>query len=889
MSRGLHFFFDRLFRRGRLDREMDEELRSHLELRAADLQASGLSPQQAHRQARLEFGGVENCKECCREARRLHLLHDFLSDLRYGLRMLRKSPGFTVVAVITLALGIGANTAIFSIVDAAAFRPLPIRDPAGLLVISNQKAGVPETRGRSSYAEYRDYRASATAFSGVAGFGLRGALLKTADESKMLSAAVVTPNYFSLMGINAARGRTFTEQELQGPNPPPIVLLGYAGWQREFGGDPQIVGKNIVLNVGRDLECVVLGVLPKGVRGHNELLDPEIWFPYSTWQSIQRLIGSAPESARDNREFLLLGRLAPGFSVTQAQAQVDTISARLAQEYPKTEATRKITLNYEIQTRTPFFKFLGGLLLAISGLILLLACANIGNLLVARGEARRKEIATRVALGASRRRVLRQLLAEGLLLSLAGTGLAVLLAAAALRLLPGLIPPMPFPIGFDFRIDLRVLTFAIFVALLSVVLFGLLPALNASRVEFNAVLKSSLEAVRKRRRVSLRGVVVAGEMAVALLLLTIAGLLIRTVINIQTIDPGFDRREKIIMADLILGLASQPAVAAEQLRARMQAVPGITHAALTSYVPFSISGGGASKPVLLPGEVLSPGEEPLRAFCASVTADYFSAIGTHLLRGRDFSTQDRGDAPKVVIVNETLARRLFGGSDPLGRHLRIGDPPGADFEVVGIAQDGRYHEVLEKPKPYMYFPLSQQPRGEVTLLLSTTLDPLTLTGTVRREIRALDRNIPILDLRTMGQQLRWAYYPYRLIADSVATMGLLGLLLGSVGLYGVMSYVVTRRTHEIGVRLALGAPRLSIFRLVIDGAALLAGAGSVLGIAAALAVAKALSSLLYGITPFDPLTFLAVTALLSAIALLACYIPARRATKVDPMVALRYE
>jgi putative ABC transport system permease protein len=775
-------------------------------------------------------------------------MNGLLQDLRYAIRQLRKSPGFTVVAVLTLALGIGANTAIFSIVDAIWLRPLPIHNPGSLIRISDQKPDHGD-EGHVSYAAYQDYRTQATAFSGIAAVGLHGAVLKANGESKMLVVGEVSPNYFSVLGVSTTLGRTFTEAELQAPNPPPLVMLGYTAWRRYFGGDPQIAGKTIVID-GRN--CVVAGVLPRGFRGTEPFVEPEVWIPIPTWLFIT---GDNPTD-RPDREFDLLARLAPGHSLEQARLETGLIATRLAQLYPKTDAGRKINVAFERDVRNPFLRMLSALLLALATLVLLIACANVANLFLAHGESRRKEIATRIALGGTRARLVWQLTIEGVPLSMLGAAFAVLLAGWIIRLLPALMPATEVPIGFDFRLDGRVLLFASALSLISAALFGIVPAFHASRVAPITVMKEASGASPRQRRWSLANFIVVAQMAASLVLLTGAGLLVKTLMQVEMRDPGFDRHQQMVLMDPTVKdlpqVQLQPYL--DDVISRVEAVPGVRHAAFARFIPFGV-GGGRKKVVSTPAQILVPGEDGLRVGYTDVSPGYFATMGTRLIRGRAFTAADRSTSVKVIVISQASARQFSPGQDPLDKYLRVGGASGVDWQIVGIAQDATYNDLTESPQPYIYFPIAQDPAWEVTLAISTTTDADSMVRPLVRAVQEVNQDVPVFGAHTLEARMRAASYAQRFPAILVAVLGLLALMLATVGLYGVVSYSVTRRTHEIGVRIALGAEPNRILRLVVGRGLWLAGIRTAIGLAGALAVTRVLSSLLYGVSPADPATF----------------------------------
>ncbi len=812
-------------------------------------------------------------------------METLLHDLRYGVRMLRKNPGFTAVAVLTLALGIGANTAIFSVIDAVALRPLAVDDPGRIVRISNQKiSGAYGASGSSSWPEYQEFKSLARALSGIAAADRRGALLRYNNETSLLLTNVTSPDYFDVLRVRPALGRLYSAGEVQGPNAPHVVVLSYDFWKKQFLGNPRIVGQSINLTL---IDCLVLGVLPREYRGTDPSSDPDIYIPLTTWGAFGD--GMQQYGRRDFRELELMGRLRRDATAEQAQAELATIQQQLATAYPKTDSDRRITVKLDRDARIEATEGTDALLLGIAGLVLLIACANVANLLLARGEMRRKEIASRLAVGATRARLVRQSLTESLLLAAIAAGCAFLLAAWVIDLLPSLIPPGR-SLTFDFRADARVLLFAVVTSMFAVLLAGLFPAFSAARVSLSGVMKEGVTDERTGRGYLRRGLVVA-EIAISAVLLIGAGLLVRTLVAVRGQDPGFDTHRKMLIFEFNTGLktGAQDRAFYQQALQRLPAVAGVQNAAFASRVPMWGSGSGANKVVWVPGIQAAPGEEGVRVGFATVIGDYFQTIGTRILRGRAIGENDREKTPLVAMVNETAARMLWPGEEPVGKHFRDGGPQGKDVEVVGLVPDGRYVDLKEKHRPYMFMPELQQSWDVAVLLVSTTAEPRAMVSTIRQELKTLDPSFVLLSTTTMDEHMRYALYEDRVLVQLVTALGGLGLILAAIGLYGLVAYMVSRRTHEIGIRLAVGAQPKDIFSLILKRGLLLAGTGIGLGLALAVGLSRYLAALLYGVSAHDPLTFLAVVLILVGIALLASLMPARRATKVEPMAALRYE
>ena len=874
--------------RSKLSREMDEELRSHIQLRTDDLVRSGMGQSEAERQARVELGGYEGYKEACHKASGASLGQTLLRDIRFSLKIFRKFPILTTVAIGTLTLGIGANTAIFSLIDALWLRPLQIADPLHLVAIRSVKnhstANSEQNNIGISYAEYGDLRRGVPAFSNIVASNRRGVVLQTGDGVQLLLADVVSDNYFPVIGVRPELGHLPDENELRGFREP-VIILSHGTWKRIFGGNPDIVGQTVSV---RGRQAVVLAVMPVGFRGTERLIDPQVYVPLSSWYIWEPGERSIAASSRTNREFEIYARLRQGATLDQARAQLQSLSSALAVSYPQANSDRSFAANWQTKSQGGGFKVLSLLLLAIAGAVLLIACANIANLLLALNDSRRREFAMRVALGASRRRLIRQLLTEYLMLAIAGIGGALILARQLVKLAPALIPNVGFPIGFHARIDHRVLAFAVGIGFLSVLICGLIPALATRQT-------SPLDAMRIQLpqsgalRMPARKIFVVAQLAISMSLLMATGLLIRSLMQIENVNLGFNSRQNaVLMRIAVNGQGPQRQAEFDTLTARITALPGVKDVSVARVVPFPESGGGTTKIVLAPGE--HPSETAgIPVWFNSVDNRYFNLMGIPLARGRTFEVRDTAASPRVVILNEFLARKLFGNADVVGRHLRLGRQKPVDAEIVGVAADGKYSELSETPQPYLYLPLSQESRSEVTLIVTTIGDPGTLLPVVRKTLRQTSPNTLIMNAQTLTDHMRFASYPNRLAVWLTASLGGLALLLTALGLYGVTAYAVSRRTHEIGVRVALGALRGTVFRSILKDGLKLTMAGMVLGTGIALLLARGMGSLLFGVKPLDPATIAGVTLVVITTSLLALTIPARRALHVDPVVALRDE
>ena len=816
-------------------------------------------------------------------------MQGILQDLRLAFRLLRQSPGFSALAIFTFALGIGVNVAMFSVVDAVALRGLGVPEAGRIVRIFNEEILHPDRGKSSSWIEARRFGAASGVFEGVAASDRRGVIVKQAGDAHMLLANVVSDNYFDVMRVTPFAGRVFTATTAQ-DNSAPAVVLSYDYWQRRFNGDRQIVGQTLVAS---DTTCVVIGVLPRAFRGTELVLNPDVYVPISTWLVMnpgERVRVERPQA----RQLEVFARLRPNITPAAAAATLAGIQQQLAAEYPAQETGRRLDVTLERETRGTQVRLIAALLLGIAGLVLFIAIVNVANLLLVRGEARRIEIATRVALGASRFRTVRQLVTETFVLAVLGGVGALLLAMWVIHLLPALMPPMDFPIGFDFRINASVLVFGAFVTLLSVLVAGVMPALATSHLGLAGPLKTVMVAVGRRGR--WRDALVVGQVATTLMLLVASGLLMRTVVAIRGLDAGFDSRAQMLIATLDVRRMTldREHEYYRQTIERLEATPGLEGAAMASRIPMWGSGGGAATLAWIPG-LRDRDREGVRIGFAVVSPDYFSTLGTRIVRGRAIRPQDDEAGAPVTVVNESAAHRLWPDGDPIGQHIRLNGPNGRDVEVVGVAQDGRYLELTETQRSYMFFPLFQEQQifgsrwGAEVLVIHTAGDAAAQAPTVRRVLKEVNPDVDLLSLRTMEEHIRYAMYGDRLTVQLVGSMGVLGLTLAAIGLFGVISYSVTRRTREIGVRMALGANPRTVAWLVFARAWRLAGLGLAIGIVAALIGGRAIGSFLYGISARDPLTFLVATMAMGAVATAAAFLPARRAARIDPIRAMRVE
>jgi predicted permease len=809
-----------------------------------------------------------------------------LQDIRYGLRMIVKAPAFTALAMLALALGVCANTTIFSLVNGLLLRPLSgVKDPQTLAAIytSDFSSGM---YGASSYPDFVDYRNQADAFDSLAAYASTTLNTTSDTEPAPLRGVVVTGNYFQLLGVNARLGRTLQPSDEQAANSQ-VIVISEGLWQRRYSSSSNVVGQTLSLD---NKPYAIVGVLESSFRGLRLSRSPDFWLPMST-------ASDYVASGRNSRGIEIVGRLKPGVIVNDAQVQVTTIAARLAQAYPESNLgtlerpnePRPVTVVQESRVGPggDGVRRVSFLLFAVVGIVLLIACANVANLLLARASVRRKEIAVRLAVGASRGRLVRQLLTESLLLALLGGAAGLLITQWTTRLLP-LFFPADVASGLDVSMDWRVLVFTLGVSVLTGVLFGLTPALQATRVNLLPSLKADAHTdISKRRRISLRDALVISQLALSLVLLISAALFVRSLQTAVNFDPGF-ASQNLLMASMETRTANlnkaQSEAFYQQILERINSVPGVQSASLSSIVP--LTGGGYRRNIYLEGYQPKP-DEDTELNTNVIGLNFFNTMGIPIVAGRDFNAQDREGSPLVVIVNEELARRYYAGN-AVGKRLQIGSHT-PYIDIVGVVRTAKYRDLREQPLPFVYIPMGQEPQSGMTLMVRSAGDPGLLAGAVRNEVRAVNKNVPVFAVETMSERIATQIAADRMIAVLLSIFGGGALLLAAIGIYGVVSYSVAQRTREIGIRIALGAEQRDILKLIVGQGMVLVFVGAAIGLLLAFALTWALQSLLFGVSATDPLTFSVVLLVLIGVALLACYLPARRATKVDPLEALRYE
>ena len=852
------------------------ELESHIALHTDDGIRAGLTPEEARRQALIRLGGAEQTRQAYRERRGLPWLESLGQDIRFGLRMLRKNPGFTAVAVLTLSLGIGANSAVFTVAKAALLRSWPAKDPARLArLISTTPQG---EQDNFSYPDYQDVSTQSKLLEGVLAYSRRGKMLRLGGESRMVLDDVVSPNYFSVVGIEAQLGRTFAAGSWQGGEQ--AVVISDSLWRRSFNADPTLVGKQIRLSTRN---YTVLGIAPAGFRGLQRGVPTDLWIPISPAENGDEM------TDRSFRDFELLGRLRPGVTPAQAMLELDTIGRRLAQTYPAVDKARNLAL---ISERERLREAMAPTLMLMTavGLVLLICCANVAGLVLARSDARRKEIAMRLALGAGRHRLIRQLLTESLMLALLGAALGLLMAAGLLRMQMALLPPAEVELGIDLRLDPVVIAFTAAVTLASVLLFGMAPAIQASKESFVSALRSGeASAGRAAGPWKMRNLVVLGEIALSVILLTASGLVVRSLLFTRALPLGFDRERHLVFFDLTPGLAGYDAPRSlaffKQVEESAAALPGVRNAGMARRVLLSDSGGGAVQTVSIPGVELPQGQTSIPIKFNAVDSQYFRTVGTQLLEGREFNAGDSSAGARVAVINRTMAERFWPGQEAVGRQIVV---QGQGCQIVGVAEDAKINTIHEGPEPYLYRPFAQMPSEDGTLIIEADGNADGLTARIRSEILRLDKNVPV-GVRTLDYLMGQAFWADRMTAGFVGALGLLGIFLGAVGLYGVVAYVVNRRSREIGIRMALGAERRDVLRLVLGQGLALASIGTGIGLVASFVAMRFLATMLYGVRPDDPLTFAGSAAVVILVALAASWIPALRAASIDPMQALRTE
>ena len=816
-------------------------------------------------------------------------MDSIIKDVRYAVRGLLKRPAFVVVAVVTLALGIGANTAIFSLVNTVLLRSLPVENPNEIVSVSVR--GKNDSMMAMSYPNYKDYRDQNQALSGLLIYRFAPLSLSRAGNNERVWAYEVSGNYFDVLGVKAFRGRTFLPEEDKTKLSHPVVVLSYDTWQRRFGGDQEIVGKEVVLN---DHKFQVVGIAPAEFKGTELIYSPDLWVPASMQSWIEP--GSDYLEKRSVNNFFAVGRLKPGVNARQAEASLNQLALQLGKEYPNDDEGQSIKvlptgfIIPELRGAVVSFTWI---LMAAVALVLLVTCTNLAGLLLARAMDRRREIAIRLAMGANRVRLIRQLLTESILLSLIGGVGGLLLAIWIVRTLLAFKPPIDFPLSMDVNLDWRVLFFSMLISLVTGVVFGLAPALQATKPSLLKSLKDNA-AQGGAMKTRLRSGLVVAQIALSLVVLIGAGLVVRTLQHLQTMNPGFEPKNAMMMS-FDLGLQGYDEARGQQfyrqLAQRVQAVPGVKSVGITNSVPLSLNYN--SNYVFVEGQPVERGANAPIAMVGTVGPRYFETMVTPIVSGREFTEQDTDKTEKVAIVNETFVKKLMpfarSNEEALNRRFSFRGGDGPFLRVVGVATDGKYFNISEEPRPFAWTAMSQDYTSSASLVVRTNGASEALFGNVRREFQALDPNLPLFDVKTLNEHMNLSLFPARIAAMVLGVFGLVALILSAIGIYGITSYAVAQRTREIGIRMALGAQLGDVLKLVLSHGVKLTIIGVTIGLLGAYLVTRAITSVLYGVSATDPLTFGGVSLLLVSVALLACYVPARKATKVDPLIALRYE
>ena len=900
-------WFKRLFLRRRIYGDLSDEIREHLEEKIQEFVQKGMSRKEAAAAARREFGNVGLSEESSREVWRWPSTEDFFMDIRYGLRTLARNPGFAAVAVLTLALGIGANAAIFSLMNALLLRTLPVNNPSQLVLFGEGKWGgiMDELPNRSwqlfSFPFYRQVQGDSSAFSDVTAISSMSSAphgtIGDSAETEEIYAHLVSGTFFSTLGVNPILGRTFGEDDDRIPGGSPVAVASYAWWKRRFGGAPSIIGEK--MSIGSTVYTII-GVTPQEFFGTSVGESPDVWIPLS----MEEVLPPGWKGLNDKmfQSLYIIARRRPELSIEQAQTNVNVLFKQAALEMAGSQPAKKQLdgIQHAFIKLTPAASGLSRLraqfsqplraLMAAVGLVLLIACANIANLLLARATNRQREIAVRMSMGAGRWRVIRQLLTESFTLAMLGAVLGVALASWASKLLLVMVSGGPETIPVDVGLDSRVLVFVVLVSLATPLLFGMAPAWRAARVELNSSLKQgrNIAAVNS----PLARALVVGQVALSLVLLVGAGLFLRTLVNLTNVDMGFDKHNVLVFgiepASVGYKEDSRLTRLYQEIERRVSAIPGVRAA---SFSFFTFNQGAWSEDAWTPEE--SPEAKGNREVVYNkVGRGFFSAMGLKLLSGRTFDQQDSENSPKVAVINETMARLFFPNESPLGRRFRTDGPdakPENDRIVVGVARDAKYMALKERPWPAAYLPYSQEPGYLWNFEVRYSGDAGSTAPAVRQVIHDVDPRLPVTGAGTLAEQVDRSVVDQRLTAQLSSFFGLVAVFLACIGIYGLMSYAVVHRTNEIGIRVALGAQQGQVLRLIMRQGLVLAASGVAVGIALALIFTRLLRSLLFGVQPFDPVTFIGVAFLLTLIALAACYLPARRAMRVDPVVALRYE
>jgi predicted permease len=880
-----------LFRKRELDADMNDEMRSHIEMRTQANIEAGMKPEEARYAALRQFGWTESIKEDCREQRGVTWLENLAQDLRYGARQLRKNPGFTAVAVLSLALGIAANTTIFSFVNALLLRPTPVEKPDQLWQVWQLRPKATSEMKRYGVwapAETIYLREKSQSFAALGAFDSEPSFKSWSHNGvgETVQSLIVSGNFFDICGIHPAVGRFFIPAEDETPGTHPVVVVSHAFWKNRLASDPGVAGRTLAIN---GVALTVVGVAPPAFTGTVAGISPDVWVPFMMVPAVSH--DPSWLTRIDSHHVLGLGRLKPGVNELRAAAELTTLTHHFQREIKGKEPEDGAILTPSLMVPVPLRGFVRAFTATLMGavfLVLLIACANAANLQLARATVRRQEMAVRTALGAARGRLIRQLLTESVMLSAAGGGLGLLLSIWLAHVIAGLIPTT-LPIRFAAALDWRVLGFTAVVSLVTGVLFGLAPAARGARSNPAAALKDESRGAAVRRSRFANGLIV-GQMALCLVLLLAATLCLRSLINANAFDPGFQVKDRVAVGFNLgdFGYSSdQCKLFYEGLMLRARMLPGVQSAAWAGFLPLGTerSNGSFQMEGLEPGSNQSGFWEQFH-----VGPGYFTTSGTKLLQGREFNAADREGAPHVAVINEAAATRFWPGQNPLGRRLFAGEAtPENGIEIVGVVQTGRYQTLGEEPKPAFFQCFNQAIPSHATLVVHAQGDPRTTLAALRKITQELDPLLAPATAMTMMEHLTLVRFPVRTSGLLLGVLGIVALVLAVSGLFGVIAYSVAQRTREVGIRMALGAQRRDVRKLVLRQGMKLAGLGLVLGVLGALGATRLLRNLLFGVSPTDPLTFLSIPLLLLGVAWLACWLPAHRASNVNPMEALRHE
>jgi predicted permease len=892
-------------RRGR-EADLERELRSYIDAEVEEQQEAGVAAEEAVYAARRVLGNTAQIKEEVRAMWGRKSFEVFLQDVRYGLRALRRSPGLTTIAVLSLALGIGANTAIFSLINAVMLRELPVNKPGQLVLLgTGRAAGSTDDFARTSlysYPFYREMRQKNQVFSAVSAvlsltFNSMHGAVNGSGSLEPMDVQLVSGTYFSMLGVEPILGRAFTRADDEPAGGHPIAVISHSWWKRRFALDPSVLGKTVTLG---STVYTIVGVTPPEFFGTTVGQSPNLWIPLSMEKQVSP--GWNGLADKSFQSLYILGRLKPGVTVTQAHANVNLLAKQIWHEFagPVLTKEQQIALKRANIQLTPAARGLSRLrfqfslalqiLMAVVGLVLLIACANIANLLLARATTRQREIAVRMAIGAGRTRLIQQMLTESLLMASFGGVLGVAFAWWASEALLAMVSSGPQPLPLSVAPDGRVLLFTFLVSLITALLFGAVPALRATRIDLTPALKEGrgMAAVTSASRLS-KGLIVS-QVALSLLLLMAAGLFLRTLVNLDNVNTGFNKQNVLLFGidpvDVGYKLDARLTSLYQKIEERVSDEPGVRAASISF---FTFNQGASDGPVEVEGRNL-PASVDNDVIHNVVGPGYFATMGIPLLLGRVFTSHDTATSPKVAVINETMAREFFPGGSPLGRRFGLDPKHSSDVEVVGVVKDAKYISLREEQWPAAYYPYSQHIGPYYyDFEVRYSGDPKTITAEVRRAVGEVDHNLPLTYNDTLAQQVDRSITSQSLIARLSAFFGLLAVFLACIGLYGLMSYAITRRTSEIGIRMALGAGRSSVLWMVMRESLTLAMVGIAIGVPAVLAADRLVSKMLFGISPSDPLSMAGAAALLVLFAMLAGFLPARRAARVDPMVALRYE